>query len=367
MARLKAGPLSSERDELKARFLAEAGLAWAGREKLAGDASTRSYERLHLPDGTTLILMDQPPSAETSPCPPDATPEQRKALGYNAMYRLAAGRVDAFVACATWLSDQGLSAPKIIAEDAEAGLAVLEDLGDDLYPPVIDHGGNEGELYDGAIDVLLKLHTITPPDALPGGWPLLSYDTLALITGQNVFLEWFPKFRDIAFDDRAVADWEAFWAPVRARADAGASVFCLRDYHAENLIWLPGRKGAARVGLLDFQDALKAHPVWDLSMLLHDARRDIWPDLEQACLDRYLAAGKVADRDAFLADFHAIGALNIVRIIGVFARLVTRDGKPRYANFMPRMWRYLDRCLAAPGMEDIRGWFDAHVPVEARR
>ena len=70
-------------------------------------------------------------------------------------------------------------------------------------------------------------------------------------------------------------DWEAFWAPIRARGEAGASVFCHRDYHAENLIWLPERPAAARVGLLDFQDALRAHPAWDFSMLLHDGRRDV--------------------------------------------------------------------------------------------
>jgi len=147
---------------------------------------------------------------------------------------------------------------------------------------------------------------------------------------------------------------------------AGANVFCHRDYHAENLIWLTGREGAARVGMLDFQDALRAHPAWDMSMLLHDARRDVTPELEARALARYFALRPEVDRAAFLADFHALGALNICRILGIFARLVVRDGKPRYAAFMPRLWRYLDRCLADPAPTGLRAWLAQHAPAEAR-
>ncbi len=198
-------------------------------------------------------------------------------------------------------------------------------------------------------------------------WPLLAYDDLALKTGADVFLEWMPKLKpELGFDAAAVVDWERLWAPIRRRGEEGAEVFCHRDYHAENLIWLPDRDGPARVGLIDFQDALRAHPAWDLSMLLHDARRDVSPEREAAALDRYLAAGPGVDRDRFLADFRALGALNVVRILGVFARLVVRDSKPRYLGFMPRMWRYLDRCLGAPGMEGLKGWFDRHVPEASR-
>src|SRR5579859_6716030 len=134
----RSGRLNSElkgleREAAKAAFLAAHGFANAERERLPGDASTRLYERLRLPGGGRMIFMDQPPQAETQPCPPDATPNERRALGYNASARLAAGRVDAFVACAGYLSGLGLSAPKVAAADFAQGLAVLEDLGDELY------------------------------------------------------------------------------------------------------------------------------------------------------------------------------------------------------------------------------------------
>jgi aminoglycoside/choline kinase family phosphotransferase len=364
----KAAPLASDRELLKEAFLAKAGLAAARRQPLAGDASTRAYERLYLPDGTSRIFMDQPPCDETSPCPPAATPAERVALGYNAQARLAAGRVEAFVDVARYLTSLGLSAPGVLAADPAQGLAVLEDLGDDLFARLMEQGAAEEPLYDAAIDVLVRLHAETPPDVLPGGWPLLAYDDFALKAGQDLFVQWYPNFhRGLVFDDQATARWDAIWAPIRARAAAGATVFCLRDYHAENMIWLPERKGAARVGLLDFQDAVRAHPVWDLSMLLHDARREVSPAIEAGSLGRYLSLAKIKDPAALLADYHAIGALNIVRILGIFARLVTRDAKPRYADFMPRMWAYLDRCLATPGLDALQAWLDDYVPAKARR
>lgn len=364
--------LSSDREALKAAFLARHGLGDARREALTGDASTRSYERLHPPGGPSLIFMDQPPSAETAPCPPGASPAEREALGYNALARLAAGRVDAFVAVAEWLKAQGLSAPAIVAQDATAGLAVLEDLGDGLFARLIEQGQDEAPLYEAAIEALARLHEASPPDVLTaeGGiaWPLLDYDETALKTAGDLLPEWLPKLRpEIVLDAAALAQWEAIWAPIRARGAAGASVFCHRDYHAENLIWLPDRAGAARVGLLDFQDAVRAHPAWDLSMLLHDARRDVSAALEAAALDQYFARRPEVDAARFRADYHALGALNISRILGIFSRLVTRDGKARYADFMPRMWGYLDRCLADPSLAELKAWFDAHAPMAARR
>ncbi|WP_374575315.1 N-acetylmuramate/N-acetylglucosamine kinase AmgK [Phenylobacterium sp.] len=362
--------MSLDREALKTAFLADQGLGDAKREMLAGDASTRRYERLHRPGKPSLIFMDQPP-VESSPCPPAATPAERRAAGYNAMARLAAGRVDAFICAADWLHGQGLSTPRVAAFDVEAGLAVLEDLGDDLYANLIAGGADEAPLYDDAIDALVAIHAVRPPEILAVDglrWPLLAYDDLALATGGEMFLEWWPKYAGMApFSPEAVAEWDALWAPIRARGEAGAGVFCHRDYHAENLIWLPGRKGPARVGMLDFQDALRAHPAWDMSMLLHDGRRDVSPEREAAALARYFELRPEVDRARFLADYHALGALNVSRILFIFARQVAGFGRPKYEAFMPRMWRYLNQCLADPELAPIKAWFDANIPPEARR
>ncbi|WP_374468076.1 N-acetylmuramate/N-acetylglucosamine kinase AmgK [Phenylobacterium sp.] len=362
--------MSSDREALKAEFLRQAGFADAQRIPLSGDASTRSYERLRTPGGASLIFMDQPPALESSVCPPGATREERLALGYNAASRLAAGSVAAFVATATYLKSRGLSAPEIIAHDVVAGLCILEDLGDGLFASLIAGGEDERPLYEAAVDVQVALQAETPPDVLHAGeaaWPLLTYDALAYKVGADTFLEWWPKFAGLpAFGDEAVAEWDALWEPVFVRGEAGAAVFTHRDYHAQNLLWLPARSGPARVGLIDFQDALKAHPAWDLTHLLQDARRDVSAELEALMLERFLAARPELDREAFLADYRALAASNAARILGrVFARQAIL-GRVHYTTYMPRTWRYLERNLQDPALSDLKTWFDRHVPREAR-
>ena len=363
--------MSSEREAAKAAFLTANGFGDARREALSGDASTRAYERFYPADGgRSLIFMDQAPALETPICPPDASEAERLRMGYNAAARLAAGSVAAFVATAAYLRERGLSAPAILAYDVKAGLAVLEDLGDGLFATLIADGQDETPLYESAVDLQASLHAETPPDVLAIDdvrWPLLTYDTLALKVATDTFVEFWPRFAGIpAFTPDAVAEWDQLWAPVWVRGEAGATVFAHRDYHAQNLLWLPDRNGVARVGLLDFQDALRAHPAWDLLHLLQDARRDVSPALESTMLDRYLAARPQLDRAAFLGDYRALAASNAARILGrVFARQVLL-GRPQYRDYMPRTWRALERNLTAPGLEGLRAWFDRHVPPEAR-
>jgi hypothetical protein len=195
----------------------------------------------------------------------------------------------------------------------------------------------------------------------------LTYDAVALKAGADLFVEWTPKLKpELNFDAAARAVWDELWSDIAARGEAGATVMAHRDFHAENLIWLADRKGAARVGMIDFQDALLAHPAWDLHSLLQDARRDVSPDLEAEALERYFHHWPDLDREAFMADYAALAALNEARILGVFARLVVRDGKPRYLEFMPRMWRQLERNLANPALVGVKAWFDRYVPPEMR-
>jgi aminoglycoside/choline kinase family phosphotransferase len=359
------------REEARQAFLKAAGLAHAAREPLPADASTRRYERLRLPSGATLMLMDQSASSESPACDPAWTRAQREAAGWNAMARLAAGRVDAFAATAAFLRGRGLSAPKIEALDAALGLAVIEDFGEGIFARLMEQGQDEAELYLAAMDAQARLHETAPPALLSAGalnWPLLAYDAVALKAGADLFVEWQPKLNPaLDFGGEARAEWDSLWTDIAARGEAGAAVFAHRDFHAENLLWLPERAGPARVGMIDFQDAVLAHPSWDLHSLLQDARRDVALELEQAALDRYFAHRPNLDREAFMADYAALSALNLARILGVFARLIVRDGKPRYHQFMPRLWRLLQRNLENPALADLKRWFDRHVPLEARQ
>jgi aminoglycoside/choline kinase family phosphotransferase len=341
--------MNSERDAALERLLMRTGFADAERRPLAVDASTRRYERLILPD-RTAVLMDAPRSAESGPCPPGATAAERRALGWNAMSRLAASRVEAYAAVAQWLSRVGLSAPQVHGVEIEAGYAVIEDLGDGLYSRAIGQGADEIELYAAAAEVLARVHSEPAPSELGGpgaAWPLLDYDTLALEVNMDLFVDWLPQASDVRVSDALRVRWERARDELIAQALAFPRAFTIRDYHADNLLWLPARTGPRRVGLLDFQDAVRGWRAWDFAMLLHDARRDVSEAAAETSVATYLRLTG-APEAPFRHELSVLGAINALRILGIFSRLVARDGKPRYRDFMPREWGHLARTLRHP-------------------
>ncbi|WP_341705354.1 phosphotransferase [Ferrovibrio sp.] len=323
----------TDRATLVRTFLDRAGWAAAIRRPLAGDASFRRYERLQ--QGTqTAVLMDAPPPQE------DVRP---------------------FLQIAGELAAGGYSAPRIFAADAEHGFLLLEDLGDDLYARLIAGGTDETPLYAAAIDFLLDLHRRPAPAGLR------SYDGDLLVAESELFLDWYlPAATGRATEATLQAEYRALWRPLLPQALAAPPVLVLRDFHAENLLWLPQRDGVARVGLLDFQDAVAGHAAYDLVSLLEDARRDVPPALAEVMLQRYIA-GSGKEAAAFRTAYAILGAQRNLRIVGVFTRLWKRDGKPHYQAFMPRMWRLLERDLAHPALADLRHWVDRVAPPDLRR
>lgn len=337
-----------------ARLLAATGFEQAQHQPLPGDASTRRYVRL-LGGPRPAILMDAPPSNESPPCPPGADAATRQALGWNALSRLAASRIEAFAAVAGHLRSLGLSAPEILGLDLDAGYAIVEDLGEDLFATVVANGGDEAALYHAAGEALAIVQTAAAPPLLQGygvSWPLLEYDSVALAVNADLFVEWLPALAPtIRFDQAALARWERVRDGMIARALAFPRAFTIRDYHAENLIWLPDRHGPARVGLLDFQDALLGWSGWDFMMLLQDARREVSASAEAAAIRGFL--DRTGGSEAALHEEMAVlGGLNALRLLGLFSRLVARDGKPRYATFMPRVWRVLARNVRHPALAE---------------
>lgn len=344
-------------------FLNRAGWGEAARTRLNADASTRRYERLRRKTETAM-LMDAPP-LESPPCPPGADEETRLKLGWNATSRLAASRVEAFAAVAGHLIDLGLSAPRIHEQDIPHGLALLEDLGDDLFANVIQKGADEIPLYAAAGSVLAAVHRAPAPFALPyrgGEWPILSFDHLAVSANVDLFIEWMPKRDlDMRVNEANRMRWDRVRENIIDMAEDFPRALMLRDTHAENLIWLQQRDGLQRVGLLDFQDAVLGWGEWDMSMLLHDARRDVSAAAIEAAIRAYLD-GTGGSRAAFDQRLAVCGAMNMMRIMGIFARLVVRDNKPRYDTFQPRMRRLLGSALAHPSLSEASDFVKAVAP-----
>jgi hypothetical protein len=325
----------SAREAAQTAFLAEAGWAEAGRRPLAGDASNRRYLRLSL-GPHRAVLMDAPPERGE-----DVRP---------------------FLAVTGCLRARGLSAPEVLAADAAQGLLLLEDLGDALFARVCaDDPAAEAELYAAAVDLLAE-HAVPAPARLGAEAPF-AYDLAELLREARLALDWYlegatgrPAPADLA------AAYEARLAEALAPVAGAREALVLRDYHAENLLWLPERAGAARVGLLDYQDALAGHPAYDLVSLLEDARRDTAPELREAMLARYLARRPELEPQGFRAAHAALGAQRNLKIIGIFARLSLRDGKARYPAFIPRVWRHLESDFAHPALAPLAGLVRAHLP-----
>jgi N-acetylmuramate 1-kinase len=359
----------NQREEEMQGFLAAHGWGDAVLTPIPGDASTRRYFRLT--DGARkALLMDQPQGTETPTAPPGASAEQRRALGYNAVARLAGADVGRFAEVARHLKSRGLSAPEVYAADTTQGFMILEDLGDALFADVLAAGGDEAALYHNAVEVLARLHAEAAPTAL-GDKPLFAYDDAALLAETDLLTEWYlPQALGRVAAAEEIAEHRALWQAALAGIAAAPRAFVHRDYHAQNLLWLPGRKGAARTGLIDFQDAVAGSRAYDLVSLLEDARRDLDPAVAASALRHYLdtmrAQGTPLDEDGFAAEMAAMAAQRNAKIVGIFARLDRRDGKPRYLALLPRVWGHLARDLGHPSLAPLRTWYDRTIPPETR-
>lgn len=337
-----------------------AGWEKAKREFMLGDASTRAYERLTQPDGKTAILMISPPR-------PDGPPI-RLGKPYSAIAHLAES-VDAFVAMDRGLRSLGYSAPEILAQDLTTGLLLIEDLGDG---GVLDADGSPmPERYEAAALLLADLHRHTLPAILPVAEArdhvIPDYDREALAIETELMLEWYaPHIAGVTLPAVTKAEFGRIWDKLFDEILETPATWTLRDFHSPNLIWLPRREGHAKLGLIDFQDSLLGNPAYDLASLGQDARVDVPAALELRLLAAYGSARRASDKDFDLAVFaraYAIlGAQRNTKIAGIFARLDRRDGKPGYLKHLPRIEAYLRRNLDHPALEELKGWYQQHLP-----
>jgi hypothetical protein len=322
----------SERERAIGDFLRACGWEAAQREVLAADASFRRYDRLRR-QGEKAVLMDAPPPKE------DVRP---------------------FIAIARHLLSLGYSAPRLLAEDPESGLLLLEDLGDATFTRLLAEGSDEAALYRLAVDLLIDLHRQAPPAGLA------PYDCDKLLAEAMLLIDWYAPAigRDLA--DEARQSYVAAWRQVLVLARGVPDRLVLRDFHVDNLMRLEGRQGVAQCGLLDFQDAVVGPVTYDLLSLLEDARRDVSPAVIASLRAHYLQAFPALSPAAFDASWACLAAQRHAKVIGIFTRLARRDRKPDYLRHIPRVWRLLEAALAHPGLAPVADWLARHLPPEQR-
>jgi tRNA threonylcarbamoyl adenosine modification protein YjeE len=355
------GKAAAQVARLKAlrQFLDEAGYTEAKRQRMAGDASTRSYARLIRDDGVVILM--------NSPRRPDG-PAIYDGQSYSAAVHLAED-VKPFVAIAGGLRARGFSAPSIHHADLDAGFLITEDFGSTGFVEG-DPPQPIAERYEAAVDMLAALHRQALPEVLPLApqisYPMPAFDTDALLVEIGLMLEWYLPDRGVEPTSNMRAEFVTMWRELLSKPAQAPKTWVMRDFHSPNLIWLDERSGTSRVGIIDFQDAVLGPAAYDLGSLLQDARIDVPEALELALLTRYIKARRAAD-DTFdpagFAELYVImSAQRNTRLLGTFARLNRRDGKPQYLRHQPRIWTYLSRSLAHPALSRIRQWYSAHVP-----
>jgi N-acetylmuramate 1-kinase len=340
-------------------MLERTGWHEAARTPMTGDASTRAYERLVKENGEKAVLM-------ISPRRPDGPP-LRMGRSYSDLAHLAES-VHAFVAIDRGLRALEFSAPRIFGEDLDIGLLLLEDLGDIA---VVDENGPIEERYAEAVKLLGKLHETNLPHVLPVAddidHVIPPYDGQAMLIEVELFIDWYLRHVVRSEASGSVrAEYLNAWADALEPVLAGPTTWTLRDFHSPNLIWLPEREGVARVGVIDFQDAVLGPPSYDLVSLLQDARIDVPMQLELKLLSAYSRQRKTSDPafdiGGFATSYAIMGAQRAAKILGIFARLNKRDRKPQYLRHLPRIEKYLARNLEHPSLARLRTWYETHAP-----
>lgn len=288
----------------------------------SSDASFRRYFRWEAQD-RSFILMDAPPPQEN--CRP-------------------------FVSIAAMLAEAGVHVPEILAADLDQGFLLLSDMGRQTYLDVID-SDNADQLFTDAIEALLTFQANAVPDALP------AYDEALLRRELQLFPEWYVQRHlghSFTADEQQL--WDRTCQVLIDSALAQPRVLVHRDYMPRNLMF-----SQPNPGVLDFQDAVVGPVTYDITSLFKDAFLS-WPEARVlGWLQGYWEAARargIPVQDSF-AEFHRasdlMGLQRHLKVIGIFARICHRDGKPRYLGDVPRFFAYLATVLSRrPELADLK-------------
>ncbi len=331
-------------------FLADAGHPGARRVAFPGDASARRYETIDPSSGPPLILMDSPPLVLG---PPVRDGKPYAVVAHTAM------TVAAFVGIDEALRSAGVSAPKIHAADLEGGFLLLEHLGSGSF---LDASGRPvAARYAAAAELLARIHLRDWPLEMPAAPGIVHrlppFDHDALMIEAELLPQWYLPWRSGAAAtqefQRAFAE---AWTAIFHRLDRAEKSIVLRDFHSPNLVWRGERSGLDRLGVLDFQDALHGPSAYDVASLAMDARVTVGEELQNTTVDAYVAARVAAgpfDEANFREAFAICAAQRNTKILGIFVRLMQRDGKPGYIAHLPRIRTYLRRALRHPSLQPV--------------
>ena len=293
------------------------------KEHIPQDASSRKYYRLN----NNLLLMESTSSENKN---------------------------HEFIKVSRHLKKIGLSAPKIIKVDHKKGLYLIEDFGDLTFNKAIKNNISEELLYINAIRCLSHIHSKNPPLDFP------KYDYKYLLDEVNLFIDWYFKEINIKLNNDSINNWQLSWMKIFKNLDQNKLV--LRDFHADNLFWLPKRKDIRKVGLIDFQDALIGDEAYDISSLLEDVRRDVSEKTKSVAIREFIKLNKIKNKNKFIKNYNIFTAQRNAKIVGIFIRLARRDNKLKYLELVNKAMNTFLQSAKRAKLKEINEWIETHIP-----
>ncbi|MCF6320819.1 MAG: tRNA (adenosine(37)-N6)-threonylcarbamoyltransferase complex ATPase subunit type 1 TsaE [Rhizobiaceae bacterium] len=336
---------------------------WAGdftRKPFAADASARNYE-LVVNGNETRILMDAPKAADG--------PVIKNGQTYSQIAHLAE-EVRPFVAIANLLRGKGFCAPQIYASDYDNGLVLLEHLGEGK---ITDKNNQPiAQRYIDSGMLLAQMHQVDWPASVVmddgEAFQIPGFDEQAMMIEVQLLSDWYLQdFNDLNVADDDIHEFNRIWSDYCRRAQDFEQSIVLRDYHSPNIIWRESETLAGRVGLIDFQDAMTGPAAYDVASLAQDARVVVTPELEAEIIAKYLEVRLKQDvefsAEKFEFEYAMMTTQRATKLLGIFARLCKRDGKPQYRKLIPAVRNYLKRNLQHPQLSEYREWCERVIKL----
>lgn len=290
--------------------------------ELPKDASERTYYRVKK-DHTPMILMDAPAEAD---------------------------RVEPFIIVANHLNALGLNAPDIYAQDIEDNFLLLEDYGEYTFARLMSEGHDKEELYGLAVDALAHLHM--HEKALDVDLP--HYDRTLFQQEAGLLPNWYyPAKTGSEPLESFKKAWVDAWDSIINGLPDIEQTLVMRDFHCDNLMLVGGYSGIRRCGMLDFQSAVIGPLPYDLVSLLENDRLAVPQDMQHRLLERYFKQVNLKDKQAFMTWYRFMSGQRQSKVLGIFYRLLIRDNKPRYMNFIPQVLRLLEHSFKDPMFKPV--------------
>ena len=306
-------------------FLKKNGISIIGLTPVVQDASSRKYFRLENKDN--LLIMDS---------------------------KLSENNNERFISISNFLNKINLSAPKVFDFDKKKGLLLIEDMGKRTFSEALKNNISETFLYKKAIDTLITLHK----NHIPRNIPYYSEDIL--ISEVNLFIEWFCPSIGLKLTQEAITSWKKIWKDYLNPLTIRNNAMVLRDFHADNLFWLPDRLKEKQVGIIDFQDALVGHIAYDLSSLLQDVRRNVSNKTRKIAIEYFIEKSGITDKRNFIRHYRILTAQRNAKIAGIFVRLAKRDGKTSYLSMVDKAVRLFKDAAKEAELLEILSWLKSH-------